>query len=556
MAERPVKFVISVEGGAEGKSEFDALKEAQREVTGETRRLNTAQRDAATASTATAAAAVAQNVKLSSLGSTISQVGSLLGRVNPEWSRFGQTIGSVGAQIPALTGSLGPVAQAIAATTIAVDIGSQAWEMWTGRTVAAGEAAAVVKTQVDALTNSLIQQHNRQRLIAGAGALADLERVFVDADEQVVAMQEVYDDQRRRAEDRRIEAAGEIDALRAQMEQAIARSPGSEGLIRAAGHEARQIEELTRGVQQANDRVRNLGEALGRQREVTDQAEDALAAARSRPDPSQLAELDAGRPGAGGARRPGGASEDDQRRREAMEFSIRMKEQESAALMALEEEQHRRDVELTQQGAERKAIAHQARMDQIAAENAALVEAADLQRELERRAAEASEAQQELFDKIAADAERITGPIIDGLTDALVNVISGAEAAEDSFLNMLRGFLEMISQEAALQAAKEFAMAIASFASQDYTAGGLHLAAGVGFTAVAVAAGVGAAAMAPPTPVAPETSQDAGEGGGGGTNVYNINGTIISAAGSSDRARAGREVGALVDESVRRYGRA
>lgn len=160
----------------------------------------------------------------------------------------------------------------------------------------------------------------------------------------------------------------------------------------------------------------------------------------------------------------------------------------------------------------------------------------------------------EAFQEISDDAEGVLKPVVGGLVSALSAVVAGTESADEAFQGMLASFLEMISQQAALEAAKEFAAAIASFASENYGEGALHVAAGVAYTAVAVAAGAASIAVAPPaaSPAAPQAG--AGESSGGETTIYvNYNAGVYVHGG---RAEIGRELDQLVGEGRRRYGAA
>ena len=584
MVDRPVNFVIGVEGGDEAQRDFEDLAIKEQEAVETTTRLNAALRDLQKAGgdngkaidamrrqviRATQAQeklkaeiggssieAIAFQAKAQALGSTIGQVGAVLGRVNPEWARMGAAIGGIGAQIPALTGSLGPVAQGIAAITVAVDLGTMAWEAWTGETEAAGRAANATKRQITDLANSLTQLHERQQAIAGAGAIAPLEERFAAADQRVVSLQETLDSERERAETGRSEAATRIAELRREQLTAIEANPANAGLIRVAGTQAREIEQLTEGVQRANDRVRNLAEETRRQRAVTDEAEDALARARNRP--AGFSELDAPDSGGGGGGGDDGVEAAQQRAEAALASGLarqqRLREAAQADITRLGEKQLAEQLTALEAQREIERVIEEERFAAIRKRIDEEREAAELQLELlERAESEAREATA----RVKADAEGVLGPMLSGLTDALGNIIAGAETADEAFQGLLAGFLEMIAQRAALEAASEFAAAIGDFASQNYSSGALHLAAGAAWTVVAVAAGAGSVAAAPAqtAPVSPETGADAGEGGGGGTNVFNINGTIISAEGPGARARAGREIGGLFNEGARRFGR-
>ena len=124
------------------------------------------------------------------------------------------------------------------------------------------------------------------------------------------------------------------------------------------------------------------------------------------------------------------------------------------------------------------------------------------------------------------------------LTNAIGEVISGAESGEEAFMGMLKGFLEMISEYATLSATREYADAIASAASNNWGAAAQHVAAGIAFTGLAVATGIGAgaintggASVARPEPARPSTRGD-GEGGGrgGGDVIIHWNSPVVTAA--------------------------
>lgn len=155
-------------------------------------------------------------------------------------------------------------------------------------------------------------------------------------------------------------------------------------------------------------------------------------------------------------------------------------------------------------------------------------------------------------------AEISVGMVEDGvkaLGKAFVAIAKGEKSAEEAFRGLLASFLEFLGQMAGLQAAKEYALAIGDFASQNYSGGAMHLAAGVAWTVVAVAAGAGAAAVAPAAasaPATPESSRDAGGGGGGGgTTIVQFNGNVLTAG---THAEVGRVVTDAIDAKRRRFG--
>lgn len=179
--------------------------------------------------------------------------------------------------------------------------------------------------------------------------------------------------------------------------------------------------------------------------------------------------------------------------------------------------------------------------------------ARELFEEQQRLLEKQKKAAEEAFQATADTAEAVLTPVMSGLTDALASVVAGAENADRAFQNLLASFLEMISQQAALEAAKEFASAIASFASQDLAGGALHLAAGAAWTAVAVASGAASVAVAPPSasaaPASPQQQPEPARAGG--DIVVNLNGAVVTAA---THAELGRELSRTIAAGGRRFG--
>jgi len=224
----------------------------------------------------------------------------------------------------------------------------------------------------------------------------------------------------------------------------------------------------------------------------------------------------------------------------------RLKAQQQAG--ELEQLGIQREAERTVEQERLDAIRERMDLEEVAAENAK--QALEDQSALEQAAAEQTQ----------ANLQSTLGPIVQSTTQALASIIAGAQSAEEAFQGLLASFLEMIAQQAALEAVKEFAAAIGSFASQDFASGALHLAAGGAWVAVAALAGGASAAVAPSAPAqpaSPEAGRDSGRGGGGGgTQVLQFNAPIITPDGSTDQAEAGRQMGAMVDQGSNRFGRA
>lgn len=176
---------------------------------------------------------------------------------------------------------------------------------------------------------------------------------------------------------------------------------------------------------------------------------------------------------------------------------------------------------------------------------------AEEENEARTKLAESNEARasemMENFGSLASGSSKL-------ITSALIDTISGAKTAEEAFTGMLKSFLQMISEYAALKAATEFAEAIGSFARYDFSGGASHVAAGLAFTAVAVATGVGAAAIntgAPAAPARPATGGGEGRGGEKQTVVVNYNSPVVTA---QTEAELGRSIGGMVDTGRRRFG--
>jgi len=482
---------------------------------------------------------IAAGDKLERMGSVASAVGTVIGRLNPAWARFGASIGTIGSQLPALTGSLGPVSQIIAAVTVAVDLGAQAWDVWTDATTRAGNEADNTKRQVTDLANSLTQLRTRQRALAGAGTVEQLETVFEDADERAMSLREVLDRQRAEAESQRIDAARQIGVLRARMQEAIDANPANAGLIRTAGREAQEIERLTDTVRTVNNRVRQLAEETARQVVVADRAEDALNRARDRP--VGLPELDApdsGRRGGAQAAAQSRAQMAAQARAEATAAALQLKvldqQNEARARRNALEDTYQRELQEQIQFA---ATAGEAERAQIDATALARLAAFEKEREqlaisVELRATRAEAAREE-----AQKTAQFTMGLIGGVSSTFEGFFrqtidflrEGGDLADEAYKAQLKSFLESTAIEYSIRALAEVGQAIASFASQDYSSGAQHIAAAAVYGAVAVATGVGSAAISVPAGASaeagPEQVQSAAPAGGGGgqNNTIYIN---------------------------------
>lgn len=569
MAERPVTFVIDVKGGDEAQREFVDLKTREQEAATTTAELTAALKqfqkaggdsaktikafrreiilsreaqkkfaqEAKTSSSSMelqAIAAQAARQKVEQLGSVLGQVGTVLGRVNPEMAGFGSLIGTISATLPALTGSLGPLAFAMAAITIAAEAMNLAMAESEARINDVSMAAATARDRISALAGE-IQAAAGLDVLAGGGGTAAATQSALDRNRaEIDAAAEVS---RRAALEARFLAADIRNATGERVQELAQASRDAATTARTAADETVRLIEL-------RERL-NQGLVVSTAREAAVEAErEAARSARERETLSSA-----------------GARTAEARQREAIR--VQAIEQRDIELEMNEILERRAQAQAQAQADLQSEIAvtAAAQVEQLANEQAAARVREQIRtRELELSIANLErmrEAQREATEAVRADAEATLGPIVSMTTDALVSIIAGAESADQAFQGLLSSFLEMIAQQAALEAAKEFASAIASFASLDVGGGALHLAAGAAWVGVAVAAGAGSVAAAPAqaAPVSPESAADTGGAGGGGTNVFNINGTIISADGPGARARAGREIGALFSEGQRRFGR-
>lgn len=214
-----------------------------------------------------------------------------------------------------------------------------------------------------------------------------------------------------------------------------------------------------------------------------------------------------------------------------LDHEIRTREQVNAAIRR-EDEIMRREEEREQR--RMRAAAEKAKRE------------ADRQLELARKEAERA------IEETRQNAEHLLTPAIHNITGAVAEIVAGTKSADEAFQGLLSGFLEMLSQQAALEAAKEFAAAAGSFASYDYSGGALHLAAGAAWTGVAIAAGGAAIATAPSVaqPASPQQEERPSQPSGGQV-VVNLNGAVVTAA---THAELGRELSRTIAAGGRRFG--
>lgn len=391
-------------------------------------------------------------------------------------------------------------------------------------------------------TRNLIEQMRRRDALARMSTIGEPGSTATAEDIEEVRLQT-------RAQREQVEVR--LREARARLEEANARRTGA-ATTRAAEEARNEMARLERSVRDHERAVRNLraeeerlNEARARRLEL-----DLGQAARDAADEWAAEELAS----AGTSRRRGGRSRVDREARELerrlaneerffqelqrlrdrdLDHEIRTREQVNAAIRR-EDEIMRREEEREQR--RMRAAAEKAKRE------------ADRQLELARKEAERA------IEETRQNAEHLLTPAIHNITGAVAEIVAGTKSADEAFQGLLSGFLEMLSQQAALEAAKEYAAAVGSFASYDYSGGALHLAAGAAWTGVAIAAGGAAIATAPSVaqPASPQQEERPSQPSGGQV-VVNLNGAVVTAA---THAELGRELSREIAYSNRRFGAA
>lgn len=538
MTTLPVSLRLSVDGA----------EQAQRQMGGFNATLADSQRQLTESSNRAGQAA-----------SAIGNFSAVVGQTSPRMAAFSGVIGQVGGAVSALSTSMGPLGVALAAVTAAVG----AYTLMAQRQ---REVLEAQRAEVDRLGTSYVTLAGRMRSAIDAQVALDRIRAGQGSSIETAARAEELNN-RLQIMQRALAGDGEAaDALRREGVTGE-REGANRGLVRSAagvivGDRAAGVGALTEGEIGA---VSAAMQATRRELVRTTEALE-VATERTRVETSRIVQegenAEAGitprsRGGGGGAANEARAAfERDQQMREAS-----WREEVAFAARRAELEQANAD-EISQVRVRLAQFTHELDVEQAEAQRAALAERTQREKEAQRELAEANmqklqdqkDAQNEAIEELKSDSLPLLQGAVSGLTSALSSVIAGTKSADEAFAGMLSSFLEMISQQAALEAAKEFAAAIGSFASQDYGGGALHIAAGVAWTGVAVAAGAASVAVAPPAESAPASPQSGGggEGGGGSSYTFNINGTVLS---SGSRANLGRELSSVIGEGDRRFGR-
>ena len=508
-------------------------------------KLDETSRSADTAGTSVASVndhLVAGGRKWGEFAGAIGSVGTVFAGTNPAIGQAGALIGAVGTASTAATGAMGPLGVVLAVVSTAYGVYQIAAQNARRETEQMAAAAEAAEGRIRSLGSAM--SSDARRGAAGLGlsgvdeASAELERLQerragIIADRFGTVVREMTASQA--AEFERVASQGVSDESRTRAREVMA---ARERLLEVE----REIEGAREGQRRAaeGDRVASAGQA-----ELDAAAEMRAQVQRERD------ERDA-------RRSRGGRSAGPSARDTAREESLALKERLNTALL---QQQEYRDQLAADEAAdtaartlamlENEEFAADQRQQSREAEKASRQDAHDDQmRLLEEQEA----AQREAIESLRNDSMPLLSGAVNGLTDALSSVIAGTKSADVAFQGMLSSFLEMIAQQAALEAAKEFAAAIGSFASQSYGAAALHLAAGAAWTGVAVAAGAASIATAPAAASAPASPQQGGgdSGGGGSSYTFNINGPVLSAG---SRANLGREISSITDEGSRRFGR-
>ena len=520
-----------------------------------------AERQLAEAAANTTNAVRNQGRQMGSMVNVFAEFGYSMGSAIPGMQQFGTQIAMMGGSAYQLGAALGPVGVAIGVVTglmptliSAMSGASSSASDMASSVSGLGTASDEAATRLQQLTQAMVEADQQQQRYAGvATTTTDVESGLGDAMD------------RRRAIVRQLaEANTHLAEAERRRQQLLENDAGPQALHQVAtemADAAREVVRLDGNIRDANDEIRLLEEGMRRAQQAgsqfgrfdTGESEFGFASAANRA--RRIAERQAeaqrsARQGTGAARRHQNELDARLAREQSFYDELqRLRDQDMAA--DARAAQQREDTRIR---IDREVDAIIRREDEEARRRRERERQRE-EREATRRLREQQREAQRATERVKSDALDVLQPAVQGITQALTDVIAGTKSADQAFQGLLASFLEMIAQQAALEAAKEFASAIGSFASQDYGGGALHLAAGVAWTAVAVASGAASVAVAPPAAATPASPQQQAGGGNAnaGPTVINIDGPIVTAG---TRAQLGRELGRLVDEGGRRFGRA
>lgn len=274
MARGDVKVGIDYSGTEAGADQLDGLIDnlakvtiAEREAATEAKKLEKANSDLARSAKKQAdeqkklqAALAAQITGWGALGGSIGQVGSVMSRIAPEFSKFGDALGSLGATIPVVATALAAPSPAsllnaaISVTTTLVD-GAFALNDYVSSMGRANDSVASLAaetadatTEIDKLIGALRRQARQQGIAAGNTTDSALEAEINDiaeARERANAQVSLLDDQlaenrirRSRATERNI--AADSFAQRAASSSALQRLEETQANLQAQREDARR----------------------------------------------------------------------------------------------------------------------------------------------------------------------------------------------------------------------------------------------------------------------------------------------------------------------------
>lgn len=544
MSDFDLDFGVTVTGVDQALSSIGRVERAN----------ESAARTTQAAAQTTQRAAQASTAAIGQLGQSVQQVGqrtgqavgalgqmaTQLGAVAGAGTGAGAAISQMGGAVGALSGAMGPLGVGLAGVTVAIGLLGAGLRAQQGAMDASRESAARLAQSYDQLAASaqsaIAQRERLERLQRGGGSLAE-QQAFTQqaANRQELALRALNGDVGAQEELRRaglISSGGapstldRIGGLTSDLFSGQAAGTTRVGGVLDAGDVAR-LEELSR---------RSGEQALERQRL---ELPAALGSTTSPTSPTRP------RRGGGGRRASASAAGGENTT-------------DNAAVLEAEAARVSREAQADLMKAyEERAAEEQRLADAAEARAQSDREAAEAQRELAQAASDASDVFRDSWRGSIDDvvdawraanvalrrsggqmisqgdllrqsmvsagneiADTVGGTMVGAFEQALGAWLDGSKGFVEAAEDMVKGVLKALVIESIVQAVTETARAIASFASQDYAAGAMHLAAAgawaaVGGVAGAVGAGIGAfggggggkEAAAPVTPTDASTQQ-------------------------------------------------
>jgi hypothetical protein len=540
MADGKVTVDLEVTGAAESAADVRRLQSSLRQYGSAARQAGT-QADGLTGSLrVNAQQAAAATNQTGQMAGALGNVGAVISTLNPQAGALASQLGALGTAVSATSTSFGALGGAIGAVTLVIGAAVVAYQALRSEQVRVQSELRTTNSDLERQIQLLQEVANREALaerVARGGGTAleqagERERLDVAAAASRRRLQEL---QRRAA---RLRQAAEAPRYVIGPGGAPIMQPGAGGGDALARVQAqiRSEEATLRSVQT------RLQEARAQATEAERREALARAAGKTAQNPTST--------GGGGGRARASGQPDDLTFKEVSNFEFLQAQEEERARLA--EERRRREAEAERSLADEMEAMRQELFD--ASTERWRVEMArreDLAEKEQENLAYQIEQQREASEQLRADAEGVLAPAVSGLTGAISEIVAGTKSADEAFQGLLSSFLSMIAERAALEAAANFAGAIADAASFNFGGAAGKVAAGVAWTAVAVAAGGAAIATQPQVDNAPREPESTGGGGGGGTVVVNWNSPIVTA---TTRAELGRDLGQLGREGDRRLG--